>query len=94
VEKRSNGAQGEFRLTAWKIFLIVEWVALLIGLAMPITPSKTGGDFDFADLLFENPGYLQKALVDFLVVNVLIGVLALIFLLLWWRQRRKAGSKG
>lgn len=61
---------------------MLEGVALLIGLAMPITPSKTGGDFSLADWFFEDPSYLQEVLVYFLFTNLVLAVLVLIALLL------------
>ncbi len=70
------------RWTVWKIVLMLEGVALLIGLAMPITPSKTGGDFSLADWFFEDPSYLQEVLVYFLFTNLVLAVLVLIALLL------------
>jgi hypothetical protein len=78
------------RWTVLKSLLILEWIALLIGLAMPITPSKTGGDFSFADWFFEDPTYLQEVLVYFVMTNLLMGVLALVVLLMiQWDKRRK-----
>lgn len=65
-------------ITVLKIVFLLEFLALLIGLAMPITPSKTGGDFSFADWFFEDPSYLQEVLVYFVATNLLIGILVLI----------------
>ena len=76
---------------AWKAVLILEWIALLIGLAMPITPSKTGSDFSMADLFFEDPTYLQEVLVYFLLTNALFGVLAVVvFIFMRFEKRRGA----
>jgi hypothetical protein len=80
--------------TRWKSLLIVEWIALLIALAMPITPSKTGGDFSFADLFFEDPNYFQEVLVYFLVGNLLLGVLALIVMIVIRRDKRSGEDEG
>lgn len=75
-------------LTVLKIVFLVEFMALLIGLAMPITPSKTGGDFSFADWFFEDPSYLQEVLVYFIMTNVLIGILGLIAFVIYRVQNR------
>jgi hypothetical protein len=72
----------------WKIVLLIEWICLLIGLAMPITPSKTGGDLGFADLFFDDPTYLQEVLVNFVFGNLIFGILALIVLAVLWKERR------
>ncbi len=85
-------ARGE--LTVIKIILLLEGMALLIGLAMPITPSKTGGDFSFADWFFEDPSYLQEVLVYFVLTNLILGLLGLVALLMvrvenWRRDSRR-----
>ncbi len=69
---------GESELTIWKIILGVEFFALLIGLVMPVTPSKTGSDFSMAELFFRDPSYLQEVMVYFALTNALLGLLALI----------------
>ncbi|NIN71909.1 MAG: hypothetical protein GTO46_08265 [Gemmatimonadetes bacterium] len=72
----------------WKIVLIVEWACLLIGLAFPIMPSKTGGGFSFADWFFDDPSYMQEVLVYFIFSNLFFGVVALIALVMLWKERR------
>ncbi|UCC47377.1 MAG: hypothetical protein JSV41_07650 [Gemmatimonadota bacterium] len=76
-------------LTVWEIILIVEFIALLIGLAMPITPSKTGGDFSLADWFFDDPSYFQEVLVYFLLTNLVLGLLALTALAYTYLERRR-----
>ncbi len=80
--------QRRVRWTFWKIVLVLEWIALLIALAMPITPGKTGGDFSFADLVLDEPGYLQEVLVYFVLTNLILGVLLVIALAIHWKERR------
>ena len=53
-------------------------MALLIGLAMPITPSKTGSDFSLAEWFFQDPNYAQEVLVYFVLTNAVMVVLGLI----------------
>ena len=69
--------EGE-RLPIWKIILLVESVALVIGVVTPVIFSKTGGDFNFADWFFDDPNYFQDVLVAFVFTNLLIAVLGLI----------------
>lgn len=78
------------RWSVWKVVLLIEWVCVLIGLAMPITPSKTGSDFSMADLLFDDPHYLQEVVVYFALGNLLFGILTLIVLAVLWKDRRAA----
>ncbi len=80
-------------LTILKIVFLVEFVALLIGLAMPITPSKTGGDFSFADWFFEDPSYLQEVLVYFVMTNLLIGILGLVAFVIYRVENRRRGVR-
>ena len=80
--------------TRWKAFLLVEWIALLIGLAMPITPSKTGGDFSLGDWFFENPNYFQEVLIYFLFTNLLIVALGLIAVFVSRKDKRSGQDEG
>jgi hypothetical protein len=80
------------KLTAWKIIFLIESAAVMIALAMTITPSKTGSDWSPVELFFENPSFWQDVLIHFIAVNLLIGIFALIFFLsLWIQKRRKSG---
>ncbi|NNE35190.1 MAG: hypothetical protein HKN13_08145 [Rhodothermales bacterium] len=45
---------------------------------MPITPSKTGGDNDLAKYFIEDPTYIEKVFVAFILGNLLVGVIALV----------------
>ncbi len=75
------------------LILLLEFIALLIGLAMPITPSKTGGDFSFADWFFEDPTYLQEVFVYFIGTNLLIGILGLVALVIIRVQNRRHSAR-
>ncbi len=53
--------QSEEKLPLWKAALGIEFIALLIGLAMPITPTKTGRKtVSLAAWLFGEPSYLME----------------------------------
>lgn len=54
----------------------VEAIALLIALAMPLTPSRTGSDHRPGDLLLQDAGYLEHVLVGFLLVHAILLVMA------------------
>lgn len=73
--------------------LLLEFIALGIGLAMPITPSKTGGDFSFADFFFDDPTYLQEVLVYFVLTNLILGVLGLVALVVLSVERRRRDAR-
>jgi hypothetical protein len=80
-------------LTLWEIVLTLEFIALLIGLAMPVTPSKTGGDFSLADWFFDDPSYLQEVLVYFLLTNLVLGLLALTAFAYTYLARRRQNGR-
>jgi hypothetical protein len=42
----------------------VEWIALLIGPVMSVTPSETGIGFSLADWFYDAPTYVQQVWVD------------------------------
>jgi len=81
------------KLSVWEIVLILEFIALLIGLAMPITPSKTGGDLSLADWFFEDPSYLHKVLVYFLLTNLILGLLTLVAVGYTYIERRRRNGR-
>ncbi len=75
--------QSEEKLPLWKAALGIEFIALLIGLAMPITPTKTGRKtVSLAAWLFGEPSYLMDALIWFVITNIMIGILLLVALIL------------
>jgi hypothetical protein len=72
----------EAALTArdrWVGIAAIEGIAVAIGLAMPITPSRTGSDGSLAQLFLDDPTYLQEFVVYFLLTHalfILIGLVA------------------
>ncbi len=72
-ETGSADEDSDRALPDWLVGLMtVEAIALLIGLAMPITPSKTGSTWSPAELLTPDPSYLTEVAVYFLMTNVLL----------------------
>jgi hypothetical protein len=79
MSKGSEGDPGGVWVGRAQGLLALEAIAVLIALAMPITPSKTGSTWSPASLFWPDPNYLQKVAVSFVGVNlllVLIGVAA------------------
>lgn len=75
------------RFTVWHGLLLAEGAALLIGLLMPITPSKTGSDWQLAQLFIPEPSYLQNVLVYFALTNLLLLILGAI-IAIWLKIKR------
>jgi hypothetical protein len=74
-----NPQEPNSRLPDWAVALLaVEAVCLLIGLAMPITPSRTGSTWSPAELFAEDPSYLAEAAFWFVATHVLILALGLV----------------
>ncbi len=86
----SSEEKGDRSLTALHGFLAIEFISLLIGLAMPITPSKTGSTTGLADWLIVDPSYLQEVVVYFVLTNLLFVVLGAIA----WLWSRFGSSEG
>lgn len=60
----------------WEMFVLIEFVALLIGFVMPVTPSKSGAaDWSPAELLFAEPSYFENVVVYFVLAHLVIAVL-------------------
>jgi hypothetical protein len=78
-EETPAGKGPEGTLPDWAVGLLtVQAIALLIGLAMPITPSKTGSTWSPAQLFSTNPSYLTEVAVYFVMTNLLIAVIGLV----------------
>ncbi len=75
------------RFTVWHGLLLAEGSALLISLLMPITPSKTGSDWQLAELFIREPSYLQNVLVYFVLTNFLLLILGAI-IAIWLKIKR------
>ena len=57
-----------------RLVVMAEAVAAMIALIMPVTPSRSTGDWDLGRLLFAEPTYLQSAAACFVAPNLLIGL--------------------
>ena len=72
-EPASEAEDSKGALPDWAVGLLtVEAIALLIALAMPITPSKTGSTWSPAQLFATDPSYLMEVAVYFVITNLLI----------------------
>ena len=67
--------------------LVIETIAVSIGLVTPIVPSKTGSDWSPADLFTADPTYLEKAFASFVVLHGIILVLGVVAWILMKRDR-------
>lgn len=56
----------------WQWVVLIQATALMIGIVMPVTPSKTGSDWSMAELVFAEPSYVQEVLVYFVLTNLLV----------------------
>ena len=84
-----RGGGGEESFSRWKALLVLEWIALLIGAVMPITPSKTGGKVSLSSALFGEPSYWREALIWFLITNVMLALfLGMAWFVTWWERVR------
>ena len=81
-------------LSRARIVLLLQGMALLIGLAMPVTPSKTGSDGSLAEWFVDDPSYLDEVFVYYVLTNILLGFMLLIAWV-WERLARIAeGATG
>ena len=77
----------------WQIFFLIEIILLIISMIMPITPSKTGSDTKLAEWFIKNPSYFEEVLFYFIFGNIIVIILAVVFLF-WLRITKKPGMKG
>lgn len=68
---------------------VVEFIVLLISLALPLTPRKVGpGTNAIGHVFVEDPTYLDHVWVGFLLGNAIVVVLALVcWVWIWWDKR-------
>ncbi|NJN47582.1 MAG: hypothetical protein HC808_15125 [Candidatus Competibacteraceae bacterium] len=71
------------RFTVWHGLLLAEGVAIIIGLLMPITPSKTGSERGLAHYIIQEPNYLQEFLVYFVLTNLLLIIIGIVITVCW-----------
>ncbi|MEE4375954.1 MAG: hypothetical protein V2J55_00360 [Candidatus Competibacteraceae bacterium] len=71
------------RFTAWHGLLLAETIALMIGLLMPITPSKTGSGHGLAHHIIPDPSYLQEVFVYFVLTNLLLIFIGIVIAVCW-----------
>ena len=66
--------------------ILAEATSILIAVAMAYLPSISGSDNTLAHYLFEQPNFIQIALVYYLLVNVLLSILAIVFYA-WYKSK-------
>ena len=67
--------------------VLVETISILLGLILPISPSKTGAKNNLAEQFLDNPTYLQEFVFYYLLTNVLIILILVIFVI--WEKTQK-----
>lgn len=67
--------------------LLVESAALFIGIAMALTPSKTGSAYSLADHFFDNPSFLQEVTTYFLLTNIGVLFITLCIGIWYWVKK-------
>ena len=82
-----------FRTTGWQIFFIAEFIALIISVAITVTPGKFSSSNGFGYLFFENPGFFESLFINFLATNVLLVIVGLIIIYLTKRDINKSKKK-
>jgi len=77
-------------LSGWQLLLFAQFLAVLIALVMPVTPSKTGGKASLAEYFLDKSGYLYEVILSFILVNLIYVFLFLIgFLYVKWDRWRR-----
>ena len=83
-----EGERAAARRDRWVVVILIEAAALMIAIAMPFTPSKTGSTWSLAELLWPDPSLLQEVAVYFVATNVLIACLGVVVWILHLWERR------
>ena len=79
--------------TFWHGLLFGEGVAAVIALPSTVVPGRTGLRNSIAELFFDQPTFMQKLLVSFVGINlILIVLLVVAFAVWWWKSRSNQGS--
>ncbi|MFC2134435.1 hypothetical protein ACFLTH_07435 [Bacteroidota bacterium] len=86
-----NKKSGPENLTLWQGIFLVEFLALIIGLATTIVPGKTGSEVGISGYFFEDPTFLEEFLVNFVSVNLIIILLGVI-IYFWGRKKASKDS--
>jgi hypothetical protein len=72
--------------TVWHGLFLAEVLAVVIALAMTITPSKTGSDTGVAGHFFDDPTFVQELFVNLVISNVMMVLVAAGIALWWWKS--------
>ncbi len=81
--------QEENKFTIWHGLLLAEFTAVLISLAMVISPGKTGSGRGIAHHFFPEPTFWQEFLVNFILTNILFLVIGIAIALWIWQKGSK-----
>lgn len=80
-------------MNGWQLVVLIQFIALCIALIMPFTPPRPGAEkWAPAELLFADPSYLQQVAVNFVFVELLMAVIALI-VVVWVRYEERGDGR-
>ena len=65
----------------WEVYLLIEFILIVISFVIPISPSKTGSDKSLVDWFYDNPTFFEKVLINFLLLHLLALVIFIIYFL-------------
>ncbi|MBX2819475.1 MAG: hypothetical protein KTR29_07330 [Rhodothermaceae bacterium] len=68
-------------------FILAETTSILIAVAMAFTPSISGSSRTLAHYFMDDPSFIQIALVYYILVNIILSILAVIFVV-WIKSKR------
>lgn len=72
----SEGSERQQRLSDRTVAIVLaEATALLIALATTLVPGRTGSTWSPADVVFEDPSFVERVAASFLLVNMVLLVL-------------------
>lgn len=66
--------------------ILAETTSILIALAMAFLPSISGSNNTLAHYLIEEPTFIQIALIYYVLVNVILSILAIVFFA-WYKSQ-------
>ncbi|MBL1214560.1 MAG: hypothetical protein HND52_14485 [Ignavibacteriae bacterium] len=56
----------------WQAYLLIEFILILISFIIPISPSKTGSGKGIASWFLNDPTYIEKVIVNFILLHLLV----------------------
>ena len=67
--------------SGWKLFLLAELTAFFIAAAIALVPGKLPDAKGMQYLFFDEPTFFESILVYFVLTNIIISIITLVFLI-------------